>query len=145
MMKSAAVASVFLALVSTSAFADSETLSPRLTADVAPRGGWSVGIFNPLRIAVTDSIELEAHPLLIAVSPHLGVRQKLWSHPSGWRVTGAYGISVPTPALRLTPPFGLGSYFTPSCLVTAHDSAQAATCKKPGGLGLTILAATRSS
>ena len=41
---------------------------------MGPRGSWSVGVFNPLRYAVTDRIELQGHPLLFFVAPHLDAR-----------------------------------------------------------------------
>jgi len=130
-MKKTIVLTALLALWSSSAFAQEE-LKPRLTGDVAAKGSWSVGIFNPFRISVSDSFELEAHPLYLFVSPHLLVRQKLLSSESGWRLAGEYGVSVPGPALGMAPPLGLQGYFTQSCLVANYDSTQDKWCKKPG-------------
>jgi hypothetical protein len=133
-----------MSVLSATAAADKDALSPRLTADVAEAGHWSVGIFNPLRVSVTDSIELESHPLYLFVSPHVLVRHKLLALNDGWRLTGEYGISVPTPALGMAPPLGLQSYFTPSCLVAAHDSTQEKWCKKPGWFAIPRLGVVAS-
>ena len=131
-MKNLLTALCLLTLLGSPAIAGDKELVPRLTADVAPAGSWSVGVFNPLRIAITDSIELESHPLYLFVSPHALVRHKLLAPEDGWRLTAEYGLSVPTPALGMAPPLGLQSYFTQSCLVAAYDSSQEKWCKKPG-------------
>jgi hypothetical protein len=83
------------------AAADDGLLLARETADVAPRGTFSVGLFSPAAYVVAEGVELRAHPLLFLVSPNLLVR---WAHvrSGAWRLTSEYGLSVPTPALRLT-------------------------------------------
>ena len=73
----------------------------RETALVADKGTYSVGVFNPLRIAVADRIELEAHPLVFLVSPHMIVRVPHVEIGDRLRVTGEYGLSVPFLAMKL--------------------------------------------
>jgi hypothetical protein len=82
----------------------------RDTADVGDRGSWSVGVFNPLRIAVHDRVELEANPLVFFVAPHFNARFALLKDaqdaaepvkPPGLRLTGEFGLSVPTFGMRL--------------------------------------------
>jgi hypothetical protein len=80
----------------------------RDTADVGARGSWSVGVFNPLRIAVHDRVELEANPLVFFVAPHVNARFSLLQGAAaeaggarGVRLTGEVGLSFPTLAMRL--------------------------------------------
>jgi hypothetical protein len=91
-----------LALLSVAASA--EPFAARETAAVGKKGDYSVGVIAPLTLAVADGFELRAHPLLFFVSPNLDVRKSHWE--SGlWQVAGEYGISVPTPVLKLTQSF----------------------------------------
>jgi hypothetical protein len=95
----------------------------REEAAVAKPGSWSVGLFNPLRIAVRKGMELELHPLLLAAAPHIGLR---WAHvePDGIgevRVTGEYGLTLPTPAFRNAKPLGIRGDLVPSCKVAEHE------------------------
>ena len=143
-MKNLLTAIILVLATSISAYAEEGDLAPRLTADTASVGSWSVGVFNPLRISLTDDIELEAHPLYVFVSPHMMVRHKLLSSKDGWRITGEYGLSVPSPALGMAPPLGLQGYFTQSCLVAAYDSTQEKWCKKPGWFAIPRLGVVAS-
>jgi hypothetical protein len=81
-------------------------LPARDTAFVWPSAGhYSVGVFNPLTVSVGSDVELQAHPLLFFVAPHLLVRVAhvpLVDECGSWGLTGEYGWSVPTPAMRLT-------------------------------------------
>ncbi|MFZ5439844.1 MAG: hypothetical protein ACOZQL_07530 [Myxococcota bacterium] len=93
----------------------------RDTADVANKGTWSVGVFNPLRIAFTDRVELQAHPVLFFVAPHLDVRFAILkndfengSPPTGVRLTAEAGVLMPTLAMRLTRGFLFPSWTTSS-------------------------------
>ncbi|WNG23231.1 hypothetical protein F0U62_03665 [Cystobacter fuscus] len=72
----------------------------RNTADVGPRGAWSVGVFNPLRLAILDGLELQTHPLVFLVAPNLDARIALVR--SSVRLTLEAGVSLPTFGLRLT-------------------------------------------
>jgi hypothetical protein len=83
--------------------ADIVNAEPRVardTADVRTKGSYSVGVFAPLKIAVTDSVELQAHPLVFFVAPHVTARFALLK--SSVRLTAETGLSVPTFAMRLT-------------------------------------------
>lgn len=88
---------LFFLLGSTLAFA--QPLPARDTADVGARGSWSVGVFNPLRIAVHEGIELQTHPLLFFVAPNVDARFALVRSPL--RLTAEAGLSMPTLAMRL--------------------------------------------
>ena len=76
-----------------------QPMQARDTADVGPRGSWSVGVFNPLRIAVHESVELQTHPLLFFVAPNVDARFALMRSPL--RLTAEAGLSMPTLAMRL--------------------------------------------
>lgn len=89
---------VAVGLCATSAHA----LPARNTADVLPEGHWSVGAFDPLRVGVTPDVELVTHPVLdLLLSPNLEVRVVL-ARLGSLRITGEYGLSLPTFAMRLT-------------------------------------------
>lgn len=99
----------------------------RETADVGNKlpnnnPAWQIGIFNPLRIAVADGIELEMHPLVFLTAPNLDVRVAHLRGSTGeLRLTGEYGLSFPTGGLRLQKPFGVKGDLLPSCKVAANN------------------------
>jgi len=106
-------------------------LEARDTAALHRKGEWSVGVFNPLVVGLTDTIELETHPLLLVGAPNAIVRVR--QAPLGdWRLATEFGLSLPTPAMRLAKPLGLSGDLFPSCKVTADDAAQAGWCEQPG-------------
>lgn len=78
-------------------------LSPRETALVRPtRWSYSVGVFNPMILAVGRGLEIQLHPLLFLVAPHALLRVPHIPFHGRWGLTGEYGFSVPTVGLRLT-------------------------------------------
>ncbi len=95
--------------------APKEGLAARSTAFVGPKGSWSVGVFNPLRIAVHDRVELEANPLLFFVAPHVTSRFGLLED-GRVRVAGELGLLVPTFGMRL-----LKGYFFPTWATSKND------------------------
>jgi len=103
---------LFVLLGSTLAFA--RPLPARDTADVGPRGAWSVGVFNPLRIAVHEGLELQTHPLLFFVAPNVEARFALVRSPL--RLTAEAGLSMPTLAMRL-----VKGYLFPSWETSQND------------------------
>jgi hypothetical protein len=93
-----------LALVSAAA-----TAEPRLardTADVGDKGQWSMGIFNPLQVALHDRIELRLHPALFFLAPNFDLRLALLKALDGARapvrVTLETGAWMPTLLMRVT-------------------------------------------
>lgn len=113
-----------LALVVVSSAALADPRPARDTADVGDRGSWSVGVFNPLRIAVHDRVELEANPLVFFVAPHVNARFAILkgakTEPGdvvtarGLRLTGEFGLSLPTFAMRLMKGWTFPSWSTSS-------------------------------
>ncbi len=99
--------SIFVIFSMASAIALAEVRPARDTADVGHAGVWSVGIFNPLRVAIADRFELQAHPLVFFVAPHLDARFAILT--DGIRLTAEAGFSVPTFGMRL-----LKGYFFPT-------------------------------
>jgi len=82
---------------------------PRLardTADVGDKGAWSMGIFNPLQVALHDRIELRLHPALFFIAPNADLRfallKELDGERSPIRVTLELGAWMPTLLMRLT-------------------------------------------
>lgn len=82
----------------------------RDTADVGKQWDYSVGIFNPLRIAIVDGVELEANPLVFFVAPNVNSRFRILGGPL--RLTAEAGLSLPTLGMRLTKGFLFPSWET---------------------------------
>jgi hypothetical protein len=97
-----------LSTASTSSTAFAEPLRARDTADVGMKGDWSIGIFDPLKIAVHDGIELKGPSLLFLIEPNLTVRVAHFDL-FGFRFAGEYGVSTPSPLMNL-----LQGYVTPT-------------------------------
>lgn len=110
-----------LALVASAAFATPRPA--RDTADVGNAGSYSVGVFNPLRIAFHNRFELQANPLLFFVAPHLDARFAILKPPvapgelpMGARLTAEAGLLMPTYGMRL-----MKGFFFPSWATSAND------------------------
>lgn len=73
----------------------------RGTAFVAPKGRWSMGLFNPLTLSLTDGFEIEVHPVYFFIAPNLNARFG-FLREGPVRVTVEAGLLVPTFAMRLT-------------------------------------------
>jgi len=113
---------VLLSLVATAALAQ-PMRAARDTADVGNKGSYSVGVFNPLRIAFTDRVELQAQPLLFFVAPHLDARFAILKPtvepgelPMGVRLTAEAGLLMPTLGMRL-----MKGFFFPSWSTSTND------------------------
>lgn len=105
-------AALLLSLVSSLALA--QPRPARDTADVGKQGDYSFGVFNPLRIAVVDGFELEAHPLLFFVAPNLNARFRVLGGPL--RLAAEVGVSLPTVGMRL-----MKGFFFPSWTTSTND------------------------
>ncbi len=108
---------------------------PRESAWLAPAGSGSVGVFNPLRWALTDALTLEAHPLAFFAAPHVGLDWQVAQGELGgraWAATARFGLSVPSWALRFGLPFGARGYLSPTCAVADTGEARADTCAEAG-------------
>jgi hypothetical protein len=93
------------------------------TADTGNRGSYSVGLFNPLRLAFTDRLELQAHPLFFFVAPHLDMRFAILKEPvengappTGVRLTAEAGLLMPTLGMRL-----MKGFFFPTWATSTND------------------------
>jgi hypothetical protein len=75
-------------------------LAPRDTA--APVAGYAVGVFSPLTLRLGERLELRSHPLFFLVAPNFVLRIQHIADPTRWSVTGEYGLSIPTGAMRLS-------------------------------------------
>lgn len=112
---------LLLVLVATTALATPRPA--RDTADVGNRGSYSVGIFNPLRIAFHNRFELQANPLLFFVAPHLDARFAILKPPvaqgqlpMGVRLTAEAGLLMPTFGMRL-----IKGFFFPTWATSPND------------------------
>ncbi|MBM4356726.1 MAG: hypothetical protein FJ096_01315 [Deltaproteobacteria bacterium] len=120
-------------LVASAAPVSAEPLPPRETADLLPPKSFQVGVFNPLRLGLPH-VELELHPLVALVAPHVDARFWLLrpERPGAVRVSGVVGFGVPTPAFHLAKPFGVAGDLVPSCKVAAAEESRARWCDAPG-------------
>jgi hypothetical protein len=112
---------LLLSLIASAAFADPRPA--RDTADVGNKGAYSVGIFNPLRLAFTDRVELQAQPLLFFIAPHLDARFAVLKPPvekgalpMGVRLTAEAGLLMPTLGMRL-----MKGFFFPTWATSTND------------------------
>jgi len=113
--------------------AEDPGLGARESADVRGSGKWSVGVFNPLRYGLTQTIEIEAHPLVFFSAPHATARVRhLDGGKGGWRLTGEYGAGLTVLAWSMAAPFGVAGDLVPSCKVTAKEPGKQADCGQPG-------------
>ncbi len=82
------------------------------TAYTLPAGRWEVGLFQALRHAMSESVELSTHPLAFFLIPNLSVK---WSHGSkdGFRIATRHSLTYPTPLLRLLSRKGIGGLISP--------------------------------
>jgi hypothetical protein len=60
-----------------------------------------VGVFDPARYALSDRLELVAHPLLFFVAPN-GEARVRHVEVAGFQLTGVYALSMPSLAFRLS-------------------------------------------
>lgn len=108
-------------------------LAQRDSALRPPVGSWSIGLFNPLKIQISDRWAIETHPLTaLFVAPHLKLWQQWWSNRE-MTLQGLYGFSTPSWSLQRGIPFGLAGYLSPSCLVSEEEPDRApSSCQRPG-------------
>lgn len=128
------------------AVAAATPLAARDTAEVGPPGTHTVGIFNPYTLVPLPGLELETHPLVFPVAPHLAAKIALPPPPipggASWSLLPL--LALPGAAFRSAPPFGVKGYLTPACKVEAAEPGRApASCERPGdflvvGLGTAL-------
>ncbi len=76
-----------------------QAMTPHDSAALLQAGQWEVGLFNPLRVGLSNQLELRLHPLVALVSPHAVLR---FDHGQlqGGDLTIEWGLGVPTYGLR---------------------------------------------
>jgi hypothetical protein len=99
-MTPATSVALLLALAAPLDAAASPSLAARGDAHTAPAGAFSFGVWNPLRWALSDRVELSTHPLIFFVAPHLEAQVR-HLEAGGWQLSGQYALSLPSPAMRL--------------------------------------------
>jgi hypothetical protein len=82
------------------------------SAQLLPKGRWTIGLFQPLRYGASQRVELSAHPLLFPLLPNLSLK---WSHhPAGpWLIASRHSFYDPTPLLRFLRREGTGGIVSP--------------------------------
>jgi len=82
------------------------------TAEVAVKGQAQVGLFAPLQMVLSDSLEWSVHPLVFFIMPHAEVK---WMHPRVWGLSWAsvHGFVYPTMLLRQLSREGTGGIISP--------------------------------
>ncbi|HEY3445554.1 MAG TPA: hypothetical protein VGK67_04275 [Myxococcales bacterium] len=84
-------------------------LPARDTADVGLKGEYSVGVFNPLKVALVDGVELQLQPLLFFVAPNVLFRVA-HGEMGGFRWASEYGVYCPTPLMKLTQGYAIPTW-----------------------------------
>lgn len=109
---------------------DDRKLAPRETAALAKKGTWSVGIFNPVEYALSDTMAIRAYPFPVLRPVTLDVRV---GHMTGkWTVTGEYGLELAGLGNFGAMPLGIKGDLVPSCKVAAHGPDTETSCQAPG-------------
>ena len=108
-------------------------LNDRDSGFAPQKGSWSFGLFNPLKVQLSDSWGIESHPLIaLLISPHLKVWHKWWDK-GPMTLQGLYGFTTPSWSLQKGVPFGLAGYLSPSCQVLEEEPTRAPlSCQRPG-------------
>ncbi|HAN32564.1 MAG TPA: hypothetical protein DCQ06_13290, partial [Myxococcales bacterium] len=106
-------------------------------------GQWTVGIFNPLEIGITDDLSVLTHPLLILASPNVTLRYHV-TDVAGFRVVAEAGLALPRLAMAAPLPLGLAGWFFPACKVSTHEQNGEGTCDRPGWILVPHLGAVAS-
>ncbi len=123
-----ALAAPALMLLGAATPATALPLAARDGADLPAKGTMRVGIFSPLTWVIAPDLELETHPLITLIAPHLTARFRKGSLGPA-RLTWEGGLSLPTPGLHIAPP-GLAGYIMPSCLVAAAEPERSGACEQ---------------
>ena len=105
-----------------SGLAHAQPQAPRASAWAPAAGTWSVGVFNPLRWQITDTVALEAHPLGALLAPHAGV-DWLVAQGHAWALAARFGLSVPSWTLNFGLPFGLKGFIHRQYNLFLHKGA----------------------
>ncbi|MEE8409850.1 MAG: hypothetical protein V3T05_09610, partial [Myxococcota bacterium] len=77
------------------------------TAYTLPHGRWEVGLFQPLRYGVADSIEVGTHPLLNVLMPNVAIK-KAWLGWWGGQLSSRHSLTYPTGLLKALSRDGTG-------------------------------------
>ncbi len=102
-----------LLLVGLAAPLRAEAIRARETAHVREAWSWSTGLFNPLRLALSDDTTLETYPLMNFVGGFNAELQHRALQGDDWVLSVTGGLSSPTLAYRLSQSIDFASPFFP--------------------------------
>lgn len=88
------------------------------TAAALPEGRWEVGIFQPLRYGLNESVELSSHVLTNFLMPNATLK-KVWTNCFGLDFTTVHSLTYPTPLLNVISREGTGGIL-PANTVVPH-------------------------
>lgn len=77
------------------------------TGRMSGQGRLEVGVFSPLRWALSDRLEVSLHPVAFYLVPNLDVKLG-WGEPGGVALASVHGLSYPTQLMRLLSREGTG-------------------------------------
>lgn len=77
------------------------------TAYTLPDGRWEIGLFQPLRYGVADSVEVATHPLINVLMPNLAIK-KAWLGWWGGQLSSRHNLTYPTGLLKALSRDGTG-------------------------------------
>ena len=98
------------------------------TASLKPKGKWETGFWQPLRIGITDKLELNTHIWLIALNPEIGAKIA-WGEKSGMLISSEHNLSVPSVLLNFISREDMGGIISPefefSTILSIYNGAVA--------------------
>lgn len=82
------------------------------TASLKPKGKWETGFWQPLRIGITDKLELNTHFWVVALNPELGAKIG-WGEKAGWKISSEHDLSMPSVLLNFISREDMGGIISP--------------------------------
>ena len=102
---------MMMTILLSSAFADQVSWSEH-TAHTLPKGEWEIGLFGPLRYGMSESLELEIHPIWAFVAPHVALKKDL-IEIGRWSMGVRQSLAYPSLLLNTLARGGIGGILPP--------------------------------
>jgi hypothetical protein len=86
------------------------------TTEILPIGRMEVGVFQPLRYGLNETVELSSHVLANILMPNIAVK-KAWRDCHGFNFTTRHSLTYPTPLLNVIARKGTGGILPDNTVV----------------------------
>ena len=84
--------------------------APAETAHTLAKGEWEMGLFQPYRRGLGNGLEISSYPVYFFAMPNFQAKKEF----QDFGICGKYGISYPTPLLRLMQKKGMFGFISPT-------------------------------